>query len=117
MSGLSTHALDLVFGGPAVGMQVAFYRRGEGSYRLVKTLRTNAEGRTDEPVLDAAEMAVGRYQFVFHVGDYFVHRGLQLPSPPFFDRVPVRFAIADPGSHYHVPILVAPWGYSTYRGS
>jgi hydroxyisourate hydrolase len=117
MGGLSTHALDLTTGGPAVGMRVAFFAHRDGDYRHVKTLVTNAEGRTDELFLDAATMAVGRYQLVFHMGDYFAFRGVPLATPRFLDRVPVRFAIAAPAEHYHVPLLVAPWGYTTYRGS
>ena len=117
MRGLSTHALDISAGEPAAGMTIAFYKHEGGGYRLAKTLVTNAEGRTDELFLDAASMAIGRYQFVFHVGDYFASRGIALEMPRFFDRVPVRFAIASPHEHYHVPILVAPWGYTAYRGS
>ena len=117
MSGLTTHTLDLLSGGPAAGMRVAFYAEVDGSYRLRMRVATNAEGRTDAPLLDAAAMAVGRYQLVFHMGEYFAARGVALPSPRFFDQVVVRFAIADAREHYHVPILVAPWGYTTYRGT
>lgn len=117
MSGLTTHALDLVSGGPAAGMRIEFHVGEGAAYRLVKTLVTNGEGRTDTPFLEAAEMAVGRYQFVFHLGNYFARRGVALATPPFFDRVPMRLAIAAPREHYHVPILVAPWGYTCYRGS
>ena len=117
MAGLSTHVLDLASGGPAVGMRVAFSVLRDGEYRWLKTLTTNAEGRTDELFLDAGAMTAGRYEFVFEVGDYFAQRGVAMPSPRFFDRVPVRFAIAKAHEHYHVPLLVAPWGYTTYRGS
>jgi 5-hydroxyisourate hydrolase len=110
MSGLTTHALDLVTGGPAVGMTIELWRRDGGSERLLKTLATNADGRTDEPLLSAAEMRAGRYTLVFHLGAYF-------GGASFFDEAPVRFVIARPDEHYHVPILAAPFGYSTYRGS
>jgi 5-hydroxyisourate hydrolase len=115
--GLSTHALDLTSGGPAAGMRVAFSVLRDGAYHWLKTLTTNSEGRTDEFFLDADTMTVGSFEFVFEVGEYFASSALKLPSPLFFDRVPVRFAIADPREHYHVPLLVAPWGYSVYRGS
>ena len=117
MSGLTTHALDLLTGGPAAGLRVVFYAEVDSSYRLRMSVTTNAEGRTDAALLEAEAMAVGRYQLVFHMGDYFAAKGVTLPSPRFFDQAIVRFAIADARQHYHVPILMAPWGYTTYRGT
>jgi 5-hydroxyisourate hydrolase len=114
---LTTHALDIMHGRPAAGLRVDFFRWQAEEYRPSRTLLTNRHGRTDEPFLDGASMARGRYQLLFHVGDYFAALGVVLPAPRFFDRVPVRFAIADPRTDYHVPILVAPWGYSSYRGA
>jgi 5-hydroxyisourate hydrolase len=84
---------------------------------LLKTLLTNADGRVAEPLLEGAQMLAGRYQLVFAVGDYFVEQGVALTTPPFLDLVPIVFGIADPAAHYHVPLLVSPWAYSTYRGS
>ncbi|MBM3573247.1 MAG: hydroxyisourate hydrolase [Alphaproteobacteria bacterium] len=117
MAGLTTHALDIMHGRGAAGMRVDFSVRDGDSYRQIGSLVTNADGRTDRPFLDLSAMRVDRYQLLFHVGDYFRALGVALADPPFFDRVPVRFAIADIQEHYHVPLLVAPWGYSTYRGS
>ena len=117
MSGLlTTHVLDTATGKPAVGISVELYAiEGEGR-RLVKTARTNADGRTDEPLLSREELAVGLYEIVFDVAGYFAGE-TNLPDPPFLGRVPIRFGIADPESHYHVPLLASPWSYSTYRGS
>jgi len=117
MGGLSTHALDLVFGGAAADLRIDFLHLNAGRFEPVKILTTNADGRTDELFLAPAEMAIGTYQFVFHVGAYFRARGAVQGDRPFFDKVPVRFSIADPSSHYHVPLLIAPWGYTAYRGS
>jgi 5-hydroxyisourate hydrolase len=117
MGALTTHVLDLVHGGAATGVRVDLARLEGGAYRPMKTLVTNATGRTDAPLLAGAAMAAGRYELVFHIGDYFAARGVALAAPRFIDRVPVRFAIASPEAAYHVPLLAAPWGYSTYRGS
>ena len=114
---LSTHVLDTAHGCPAQGMQIELWKLGEAKPKLLKTVRTNADGRTDEPLLSAAEMQAGAYELVFCVGDYFAGKKVQLPSVKFLDRVPVRFGIADAGAAYHVPLLVSPWAYSTYRGS
>src|SRR5262245_43100293 len=112
MGGLSTHVLDLASGAPAAGMRIDFAVRDGEQYRHVKTVLTNREGRTDELFLDAAQMAVGRYRFVFHAGDYLAARGLALPAIRFLDHIPVQFGIARPHEHYHVPLLIAPWGYT-----
>ncbi|MEI6106148.1 MAG: hydroxyisourate hydrolase [Opitutae bacterium] len=110
---LSTHVLDLTTGRPAMGMRIELWSL-DSKPVLLKAVVTNLDGRTDEPLLASATMAVGTYELLFFVKDYFVthHR-----DSPFLDRVPVRFAIADARSIYHVPLLVTPWAYSTYRGS
>ena len=117
MSSLTTHVLDVHSGVPAHGMRIDLSRLEGDAYRLVKTVTTDADGKSPEPLLAAAEMRAGRYEIVFHVDDYFAARGVPLADPPFVERVPVRFAIAKPDEHYHVPLLVSPWSYSTYRGS
>lgn len=108
MSTLSTHVLDTARGCPAAGMKIELWSRQHST--LLKTVTTNGDGRTDTPLLSASEMKVGNYELVFHVGDYFGDRS-------FLDRVPVRFTISDAEAKYHVPLLVTPWAYSTYRGS
>ena len=110
---LSTHVLDLTTGRPAAGMRIELWKN-DGKHAMLKAVTTNADGRTDGPLLAGAEMAVGSYELVFFVKDYFV---THLEDSPFLDRVPVRFAIADAAAGYHVPLLVTPWAYSTYRGS
>jgi 5-hydroxyisourate hydrolase len=117
MGRLSTHVLDTAAGRPAAGMRIDFSVIEGERWRLLKTIRTNADGRTDAPLLDAAEMAAGQYKIEFHVADYFRATGTALPQPPFLDIVPLRFGIADASAHYHVPLLCSPWSYSTYRGS
>jgi len=118
MAHLSTHVLDTAHGCPAAGMTVRLERLAAGGTKLVRTLRLNADGRADDgPLLDAATMAVGRYRLLFEVAAYFRDRGVALPEPPFIDVVPIDFGIADATASYHVPLLVSPWSYSTYRGS
>jgi len=115
---LTTHVLDTARGRPAGGVPVTLYgfdRAGER--REVKRARTNADGRLDAPALAGAEMEVGRYEFDFDAGEYFLANGLALTAPSFLDRVPIAFAIANPEAHYHVPLLLSPWSFSTYRGS
>jgi 2-oxo-4-hydroxy-4-carboxy-5-ureidoimidazoline decarboxylase len=109
---LSTHVLDTAQGRPARDMQIQLWSMGGAQPRLLKTVRTNGDGRTDAPLLEAGEMRPGEYELVFFVGDYFA-----LPAPRFLDLVPVRFGIADASAPYHVPLLCSPWSYSTYRGS
>ena len=116
MGRLSTHVLDTARGIPAGGMKVELYAIGD-SRALVKTAVTNDNGRTDAPLLEGAAFKPGHYELVFSVADYFRKAGLSAGEPPFLDQVPVRFAIADGGGHYHVPLLVSPWSYTTYRGS
>ncbi len=118
MGHLSTHVLDTAHGCPAAGMAVTLQRLGApGDVHTLKTLQLNADGRADAPLLDAAAMAVGRYRLLFAVAPYFRARGLVLPEPPFIDTVTLDFGIADAAGRYHVPLLVSPYGYSTYRGS
>jgi len=98
-------------------MQIELWRLGEEKPKLLKTVRTNSDGRADEPLLSAGEMRVGEYELVFYVGEYFAEKKVAASKVRFLDRVPVRFGIADAGASYHVPLLVSPWAYSTYRGS
>ena len=116
MSGLTTHVLDTANGKPAAGMSVELFVVDGETRTQMKSVRTNADGRTDGPLLSREEFAVGQYEIVFDVAGYFA-RDTDLPEPPFLGRVPIRFGIADPDAHYHVPLLVSPWSYSTYRGS
>ena len=118
MSGkLSTHVLDTANGCPASGMKIELWSLAGDKRQLVTTVKANADGRTDSPLLVADAMKAGEYELVFFVGDYFSARKATLSQPPFLDKVPVRFVIADAGANYHVPLLVSPWSYSTYRGS
>lgn len=117
MGKLTTHVLDTANGCPAAGMQVALYRLDAAGAVPIKTLQLNHDGRADGPLLDGATLLPGRYRLLFSVAPYFRARGDVLPEPPFLDEVPLDFGIADAASHYHVPLLVSPWSYSTYRGS
>lgn len=119
MGHLSTHVLDTMNGCPAAGMAVKLLRiDAAGKPQLVRDFKLNQDGRNDGgPLLDAASMATGRYRLVFSVAPYFRARGVELPDPAFIDEVPLDFGIADAAGHYHVPLLVSPWAYSTYRGS
>ncbi len=114
---LTTHVLDSANGCPAAGMKIEFAVLENGAWVDLKVLHTNADGRTDTPLLTAGEMREGEFRLLFHVAEYFRAKGARLPDPPFLDCVPVRFGIADPSVHYHVPLLCSPWSYSTYRGS
>ncbi|MEY2509716.1 MAG: 5-hydroxyisourate hydrolase [Verrucomicrobiota bacterium] len=107
-SSLTTHVLDTMRGIPATGMKIELWSLDQS--KLLKTVDTNADGRSDAPLLAAGEMKTGNYELIFFVGDYFGERR-------FLDRVPVRFVISDAAAKYHVPLLVSPWAYSTYRGS
>lgn len=118
MGHLSTHVLDTMHGCPASGMQVSLQRLDGVQAGTLKVVLLNQDGRSsDGPLLDAVSMAVGRYRLLFEVGNYFRARGVVLPEPAFIDVVPVDFGIADAQGHYHVPLLVTPWTYATYRGS
>jgi 5-hydroxyisourate hydrolase len=121
MSGhLTTHVLDTARGRPAAGMRVELFRFDPAGdeRRLLKEVRTNADGRTDAPLLAEDELSRGFYEIVFEVGEYFAGQPeAGCTDLPFLERVPVRFGVADPSAHYHVPLLASPWSYSTYRGS
>lgn len=116
---LTTHVLDTAQGRPAAGVTIELWRcdGADGARTLLTTATTNADGRTDAPLLTDAALHVGEYELIFAVGAYFARQGLDQRQPAFLDRVPVRFGIADAEAHYHVPLLVSPWAYSTYRGS
>ena len=115
MGRLTTHVLDTAAGKPAAGLRVELYRH-DGAPVAIASAVTNADGRLDAPLLDGAAFRPGRYELVFHVGDYFRACGAALPDPAFLDTVPLRFGMAE-DAHYHVPLLVSPYGFSTYRGS
>jgi 5-hydroxyisourate hydrolase len=114
---LSTHVLDTANGCPAQGMKIELWSLADGKSRLLKSVQTNGDGRTDAPLLAADELKSGEYELIFHVGDYFVGKGAAQSGVRFLDMVPVRFGIADATASYHVPLLCSPWSYSTYRGS
>ncbi|WP_438494944.1 hydroxyisourate hydrolase [Paenibacillus sp. IHBB 3054] len=129
MSGrLTTHVLNLSGGIPAAGMALQLWRLEDGAASLLREAVTNADGRLDAPLLEGAELAAGSYELLFMAGDYFRSSGLPFEAsgegnsadgaaPFFLEQIPIRFNITDPSAHYHVPLLVAPGGYSTYRGS
>lgn len=125
MGWLSTHVLDTANGTPAAGMEIMLWQLdslaesdSRENYYLLKTVRTNADGRTDSPLLDSEDFQSGAYEIVFAVGDYFAKLDSTLASNyPFLKSVPIRFGVSDASVHYHVPLLVSPWSYSTYRGS
>jgi 5-hydroxyisourate hydrolase len=117
MGRLSTHVLDTARGVPAAGVRIELHVVNGEARRQVATATTNADGRTDTPLLPGERLEAGIYELTFHAGEYFRRAGLGLPDPPFLDLVVVRIGIAEPGGNYHVPLLVAPYGYSTYRGS
>ena len=117
MAGLSTHVLDTARGRPAAGLAIELYRIAGDSRDLIRRATTNADGRVDGLMIEAKDMRVGTYELVFAVADYFRAAGVALADPPYLDLVPVRFAVSDVAAHYHVPLLVSPYGYTTYRGS
>ena len=117
MSGkLTTHVLDTANGCPGKGIAIALWQWESDSKTLLKTTKTNHDGRTDEPLLTGEELKPGVYELVFAMGNYFARYG-DYPDPLFLDQIPIRFGISDTKAHYHVPLLVSPWSYSTYRGS
>lgn len=116
-SKLSTHVLDTANGCPASGMQIELWEITGENRKLLKSVFTNSDGRTDQPLLSASELNTGYYELVFYVGEYFGKKISSQSKVPFLDRIPVRFGIEDCNSSYHVPLLVSPWAYSTYRGS
>jgi 5-hydroxyisourate hydrolase len=117
MGHLSTHVLDTAHGRPAAGMAVTLQRLDGDEVVTLRRVTLDTDGRSGGPLLDAAAMAAGRYRLLFEVAPYFRAQGLALPDPPFIDTVQLDFGIADAAGHYHVPLLVSPWSYSTYRGS
>jgi len=118
MGHLSTHVLDTANGCPAAGMRVTLQRLDGGSAATLASFALDADGRhPGGPLLDGQSITAGRYRLLFEVAPYFRARGADLPDPPFLDTVQLDFGIADAGGHYHVPLLVSPWSYSTYRGS
>jgi 5-hydroxyisourate hydrolase len=116
MGRLTTHVLDLATGRPAQGLAVELYRLEAGEH-LIASAVTNADGRLDQPILSGEAMIKGVYELRFQAGAYLAAAGHAITDPPFLDMVPLRFGLADPSAHYHVPLLLSPYGYSTYRGS
>ncbi|MDP9879116.1 5-hydroxyisourate hydrolase [Variovorax boronicumulans] len=114
---MSTHVLDTMHGGPAAGMEVALYTTDGDAATLVKRFTLNSDGRSDGPLYDNNSIKVGTYRLVFDVAGYFKARGVTLPEPNFLNKVALDFGVAHTDQHYHVPLLVSPWSYSTYRGS
>jgi len=114
---LTTHVLDTARGCPAEGLEITLYRIEGELRRELRRLRTNADGRTDGPILPQGEFACGTYELVFAAGEYLRRTGQAGAEPLFLDEVPLRFGISEAEAHYHVPLLLSPYGYSTYRGS
>jgi 5-hydroxyisourate hydrolase len=118
MAGLTTHVLDTVRGRPAAGVRIELFELGPGETRTrLAEAHTNKDGRTDAPLIPADAARPGRFELLFHIGDYFRRAEGAVVDLPFLDIVPIRFSIADPNEHYHVPLVATPWSYSTYRGS
>ncbi len=118
MTGLTTHVLDTASGKPAEGLKIDLYRLKGDVREKIKTVSTNSDGRVDGgPILIDETFLVGEYEIVFHAGDYLRGQGMKLTEPAFLDVIPIRFGISDTTAHYHVPLLLSPYGYSTYRGS
>ncbi|GAB7536437.1 hydroxyisourate hydrolase [Burkholderia sp. 22PA0099] len=117
MGKLTTHVLDTAHGRPGAGIRIELHAIDGAARRALVTATTNDDGRCDSPLLEGAALVAGEYELTFHAGDYFAAIGVKVPEPRFVDRVVLRFGVADAGAHYHVPLLVSPWSYSTYRGS
>ena len=118
MPSLSTHVLDLHHGTPAQNVKIeVFFQSENEAMELFKTVITNSDGRCDEQIVTNEDWRQGTYELVFHVADYYQAKGVTLPTPNFLTTVPVRFSMTETGGHYHVPLLVTPWGYQVYRGS
>ena len=117
MGRLTTHVLDLAQGKPGAGMGVTLFRHVADRFERLASTVTNDDGRCDAPLLEGDALKAGRYRLVFAAGAYFRLSGVALPEPAFVDEVVLDFGVADPAAHYHVPLLVSPWSYSTYRGS
>ena len=112
MGKLTTHVLDTALGKPAAGLKIEVW-----SAALLKTIVTNSDGRADAPLLEGVAFSAGQYELRFYAGDYLRGLGIKLAEPLFLDVIPIRFGIADAAQHFHVPLLLSPFGYSTYRGS
>lgn len=117
MGKLTTHILDTASGKPGKDIRIDLYRLSGTEKAHVKTVTSNDDGRCDAPLLEGAELTAGGYELIFHAGAYFDEQGIDLPSVKFLDEIVLRFGVSDPDAHYHVPLLVSPFGYSTYRGS
>ncbi|HUS55961.1 MAG TPA: hydroxyisourate hydrolase [Thermohalobaculum sp.] len=117
MGRLTTHVLDTATGRPAQGVRIELHRLEGDAWVPLAEVVTNHDGRCDGPILEGGAFAAGIYELTFHVGAYFDASGLDLPELKFLDTVPIRFGIAEPGQHYHVPLLISPFSFSTYRGS
>jgi 5-hydroxyisourate hydrolase len=114
---LSTHALDMHSGKQAAGMRIAFSKLNGERWELIKTVTADEDGRVKDQLLDSKTIAVGRYELLFFVGEYYKRTGLKLTDPPFLDEIPIRIAIYDATKSYHVPLYFSPWGLMSYRGS
>lgn len=117
MGRLTTHVLDTSLGRPGEGIRIEVYRLEAGARTLLKEVTTNADGRCDAPILEGEDLAKGQYELIFHAGDYLGAQGGEEGGPRFLDTIPLRFGVADTTQHYHVPLLLSPFSYSTYRGS
>ncbi len=117
MARLSTHVLDLARGGAAADMRIELHLIDESGRRLIAETVTNADGRTDAPLVSGERLEPGVYELTFHAGDYYRRAGVALTNPPFLDAIVVRVGVADASGTYHVPLLLSPYGYSTYRGT
>ncbi|WP_104204733.1 hydroxyisourate hydrolase [Billgrantia saliphila] len=117
MGRLTTHVLDTAQGRPGEGIRIEVFRLEGDKRTSLKTVTTNDDGRCDSPILEGDDFAAGQYELVFHAGDYLRRQGIQADEPRFLDVIPLRFGVADASQHYHVPLLLSPYGYSTYRGS
>ena len=117
MGRLTTHVLDTAHGKPGAAMRVRLFRKRGADYALIKEVLTNGDGRCDAPLLEAEAFTTGAYRLVFSAGTYFAAQGVRVPEPAFVDEVTLDFGVADAGAHYHVPLLVSPYSFSTYRGS
>ncbi|CDT11908.1 5-hydroxyisourate hydrolase [Vibrio coralliirubri] len=117
MGRLTTHVLDTTHGLPGAEIKVELFKVNEDSTEKLATVLTNSDGRTDAPILAGNDFRPGKYQLVFYVADYYRSKGVELDGVPFLDDVVIRFGLDDPDAHYHVPLLVSPYSFSTYRGS
>ena len=117
MGRLTTHVLDTAHGKPGAAMRIRLYRKRGAGYDPLKEITTNADGRGDGPLLEGDAFTAGQYRLVFSAGEYFAAQGVKLPQPAFVDEVTLDFGVADSAAHYHVPLLVSPYSFSTYRGS